>query len=141
MFDRRAIVAPEGTFYREGWLHAPRCHLTVNSPPTGYRAVERDALPEALTQLPAASHLLAEERAAAPQSQGSWRGPRSTASSRAASSQALGRSGAAAGVGAVSRMKRSSAATTAAASSGEADGATICSWGRRFGTGRHDASP
>jgi alanine dehydrogenase len=34
--------------------------------------------------------------------------------------------------GAVSRMKRVSAATTAAASSGEALGATIVSWGRRF---------
>ena len=34
--------------------------------------------------------------------------------------------------GAVSRMKRSRAATTAAASSGEASGATIVSWGRRF---------
>jgi hypothetical protein len=41
----------------------------------------------------------------------------------------------------VSRMKRSSAATTAAASSGEAEGATILSSGRRLGTGRHDASP
>jgi hypothetical protein len=41
----------------------------------------------------------------------------------------------------VSRMKRSSAATTAAASSGEAEGATIRSSGRRLGTGRHDASP
>jgi hypothetical protein len=90
------------------------------------------ALPEALTQLPAASHL---------QSQGSWRGSRSTASSRAASIHPPGRSGAAAGVGAVSRMKRSSAATTAAASSGDAEGATIFSWGRRLGTARHDASP
>ena len=90
------------------------------------------ALPEALTQLPAASHL---------QSQGSWRGARSTASRRAASTHGLGRSGAGAGVGAVSRMKRSSAATTAAASSGDAEGATIFSWGRRLGTGRHDASP
>jgi hypothetical protein len=38
-------------------------------------------------------------------------------------------------------MKRSSAATTAAASSGEAEGATIFSSGRRLGTARHDASP
>ena len=37
-----------------------------------------------------------------------------------------------AGTGAVSRMNRSSAATTAAASSGEAVGATIVSLGRRF---------
>jgi alanine dehydrogenase len=36
------------------------------------------------------------------------------------------------GVGAVTRMNRSSAATTAAASSGEASGATIVSLGRRF---------
>jgi alanine dehydrogenase len=37
------------------------------------------------------------------------------------------------GLGAVSRMNRSSAATTAAASSGEAPGATIVSFGRRLG--------
>jgi len=40
--------------------------------------------------------------------------------------------GSGAGVGAVSRMKRSSAATTAAASSGEAVGAMISSFGRRL---------
>jgi sulfur-carrier protein len=47
---------------------------------------------------------------------------------------ALGPTGVGAGFGAVSRMKRSSAATTAAASAGEAAGATICSLGRRLGT-------
>lgn len=55
-----------------------------------------------------------------------------TPSCSAASRQGLGRLGGGAGWGAVSRMKRSSAATTAAASSGEAFGATICSWGRRL---------
>ena len=49
--------------------------------------------------------------------------------------QGFGAGSCAAGRGAVSRMKRSSAATTAAASSGEAAfGAMISSWGRRFGT-------
>jgi alanine dehydrogenase len=44
----------------------------------------------------------------------------------------LGLGAGGAGTGAVSRINRSSAATTAAASSGEAVGATIMSFGRRF---------
>jgi hypothetical protein len=50
--------------------------------------------------------------------------------------QGSGPAGAEAGAGAVSRMKRSSAATIAAASSGEAAGATSCRRGRRLTTGR-----
>ena len=59
---------------------------------------------------------------------------RSTPSSSAVRCHGLGLGSAGAGAGAVSRMKRSSAATTAAASSGEALGATISSCGRRLGT-------
>ena len=55
-----------------------------------------------------------------------------TPSSRAARCHGLGLGAGGAGTGAVSRMNRSSAATTAAASSGEAVGATIVSFGRRF---------
>ncbi len=59
-------------------------------------------------------------------------GARLTLSSRAARCHGLGLGAGGAGTGAVSRMNRSSAATTAAASSGEAVGATIVSFGRRF---------
>jgi hypothetical protein len=55
-----------------------------------------------------------------------------TPSCRAACCHGLRRGAGGAGAGAVWRMKRSSAATTAAASSGEAFGATIVSFGRRF---------
>ncbi len=64
------------------------------------------------------------------------------ASSRNARVQAGSGGGAVgAGAGAVSRMKRSSAATTAAASSGEADGAMISSFGLRFATYRIMPAP
>ena len=70
------------------------------------------------------------------QARGTPHGPRGSspvASWRAARSQAPGPpEGAGARGGAVSRMKRSSAATTAAACSGEAAGATMRNWGRRF---------
>ena len=59
-------------------------------------------------------------------------GARLTLSSRAARCHGLGLGAGGAGTSAVSRMNRSSAATTAAASSGEAVGATIVSFGRRF---------
>jgi hypothetical protein len=59
-------------------------------------------------------------------------GSRLTPSFRAACCQGLRFGGCAAGAGAVSRMNCSSAATTAAASSGEASGATIVSFGRRL---------
>jgi alanine dehydrogenase len=62
-------------------------------------------------------------------------GARSTASRSAASCQRERAGGPAAGRGAVSRMKRSSAPMTAAASSSEAFGAISSSCGRRF-TGR-----
>jgi alanine dehydrogenase len=55
-----------------------------------------------------------------------------TPSSRAARCHGLALGVGGAGTGAVSRMNRSSAATTAAASSAEAVGATIVSFGRRF---------
>ena len=55
-----------------------------------------------------------------------------TPSRKAASSQGLRLGGRGAGGGVVSRMNRSTAAITAAASSGEAFGATIVSCGRRF---------
>ncbi len=64
-------------------------------------------------------------------SPGAWPVP----SSRPARPHGGGAAGAGAAAGAVSRMKRSSAATTAAASCGEAAGATMRSCGRRF-TGR-----
>src|SRR5579884_2603936 len=59
-------------------------------------------------------------------------GSRAIPSYRAASCQALRSGAGGAGRGAVSRINRSSAATTAAASSGDAAGATIVSFGRRF---------
>ncbi len=62
-------------------------------------------------------------------------GARATPSRSAASCHGLRLSSGGAGTGAVSRMNRSSAATTAAASSGDALGATMVSFGRRF-TGR-----
>lgn len=59
-------------------------------------------------------------------------GSRATPSYSAACCQGQGRSSGGTVAGAVSRMNRSSAATTAAASSGEAPGATIENFGRRF---------
>lgn len=67
-------------------------------------------------------------------SQGSPGSPctsRSTPSRIAARRHGSDGSTAGAGAGAVARMKRSSAATTAAASSGEADGAINVSFGAR----------
>ena len=98
------------------------------------------------------SHGVGGDRAArAPaHSQGSG-GPDSRAipSCRAASCQGLRRGGGEAGGGAVERMKCSSAATIAAACTGEAPEATIVSFGRRFtvaprvscATGAVDPSP
>src|SRR6476620_10565360 len=59
-------------------------------------------------------------------------GSRLVASSRAARIHGSWRGSGGAGSGAVSRRNRSIAAATAAASSGEAPGATISSLGRRF---------
>src|SRR5215217_2356212 len=76
-----------------------------------------------------------------PQGSGSPQGVASfascpTASRRAARCHGLRRGSGGTGGGAVSRMKRSRAAATAAASSGDALGATISSLGRRFTTAR-----
>ena len=63
---------------------------------------------------------------------GSDSGDRATPSRNAAACHASRRGAGGAATGAVSRMNCVRAATTAAASSGEASGATIDSWGRRF---------
>jgi hypothetical protein len=63
-------------------------------------------------------------------------GARATPSWSAARCHASPRAGDATGLGAVSRMNRSIAATTAAASSGEPSGATSVSFGRRFNAPR-----
>ena len=65
-----------------------------------------------------------------------WGGSRSIDSINPLRNQGFGASSTGAGTGAVSRMKRSSAATIAAASAGEAPGAMSSSLGRRLGTGR-----
>lgn len=75
-----------------------------------------------------------------PQSQGvDSTGARVTASSSAARCHGFRRGAGGAGRGAVSRMNCSSAAITAAASSGVALGATMLSLGRRF-TGARSVS-